>query len=258
MFTVAEKDTLRRFLKFYGDPDILQFQTREILEKWYTIEQRYIDTIYEDNVKAFRNGRKTTIDLINLQKVKSEQLRFFDFDKRIYNSLYNQTFKASARTMERVRQSIMNNIAQSYQEGLGVKDAAKRIKKQFNQLNTYESRRIARTEINGAQNLGNYQTYFDFDINYHQWWTGQDARVRDSHKEIHGQITKVGSEFSNGLLFPGDRNGSIKEWINCRCTTVPYLMPLGFMAPPGVRTFKESEIIPIPEFKIPKIEGYSL
>ena len=54
-------------------------------------------------------------------------------------------------------------------------------------------------------------------------------------------------------MYPGDMNGSIEEWINCRCTTVPYLMPLGFMAPPGVSYFYESDIIPIPGFDQDKV-----
>lgn len=253
LFTVAERDTLKRFLKLYGDPDILTFQTREILTKWYDIEEKYTDTVLYDNVKAFRNGRKNTLDLINLQLNRKAQLTLFDFSERVYTNLANQTFRASAQTLQRIRTNIMANIAQSYQEGIGIKDASRRLNKQFKQLNSYEANRIARTEINSAQNVGNYQTLIDYDINYHQWWTGRDARVRDSHREIHAQITKVGNKFSNGLLYPGDRNGSIKEWINCRCTDVPYLMPLGFMAPPGMSTFRESDIVRIPNFEVPKL-----
>jgi SPP1 gp7 family putative phage head morphogenesis protein len=254
LFTVAERDTLRRFLRMYGDPDILQFEARQILSKWYDIEKQYTDTILYHDIEAFRRGRRNTLDLINLQVDKPNQYRLFDFSQAIYDNLTRQTFVASARTMARVRDNIMSIISQSYQEGIGIQDAARRLKKEFATLNDYETRRIARTEINSAQNVGNYQTYFDYDINYHQWWTGQDARVRTSHKEIHGQIVKVGTKFSNGLLFPGDRNGPIKEWIHCRCTTVPYLMPLGFMAPPGMSTFRESDIIRIPSFDISKLE----
>lgn len=254
LFTIAERDTLKRFLKMYGDPDILQFEARQILRKWFDIEKKYTDTILYYDVEAFRRGRQNTLDLINFQLEKPAQYRLFDYSKAVYSNLERQTFVASARTMARVRDNIMSIISTSYEEGIGIRDAGRRLRKHFTQLNDFEARRIARTEINSAQNMGNYQTYFDYDINYHQWWTGQDARVRDSHKELHGQIVKVGNEFSNGLLFPGDRNGPIKEWIHCRCTTVPYLIPLGFMAPPGLSTFRESDIIRIPSFDISKLK----
>ncbi len=252
-FTAAEKATLKKFLALYGDPDILSFQAREILEPWYKIETKYNDTILYENTKALRNGRISTLDLINLQLNRSEQYRLFDFSPRIYTNLKMQTFVASQYTLERVRQNITGILAQGYQEGLGIKDVGRNLNKEFTKLKGFEANRIARTEINSAQNMGNFETLIDYDINYHQWWTGQDARVRDSHKEIHGQITKVGSKFTNGLMHPGDRTGSIKEWINCRCTNVPYLMPLGFMAPPGMVTFKESDIIPIPGMTIDKL-----
>lgn len=252
IFSEAEKNVLKIFLKTYNPDEILSFQVHEILQPVFDIETRYADTILYDNIKAFTNCRKSTIDLINTQLVRSKQLTFTDFNQNVYTNLATQTFKASAQTLARVRENITGILAQSYQEGWGIKDGARRLKKEFNQLKTFEANRIARTEINSSQNQGAFQTYNDFGIQYHQWWSGQDARVRDSHKHLHGQIVQVGKPFENGLLFPGDRNGHIKEWINCRCTTVPYLMPLGFMAPMGQPYFKEADIVRIPNFSIPK------
>jgi hypothetical protein len=62
---------------------------------------------------------------------------------------------------------------------------------------------------------------------------------------MHGQIVRVGDQFSNGLRYPGDRTGEIAEWINCRCTTVPFIMPIGFIAPPGVLHFYEDELLAV-------------
>ena len=251
-FSEAEKKTLRLYLKHAGDPDALQFQAREILQPLFDMEPRYVDTILYDNVKAFRNGRKNTIDLLNIQLSRSKQLTLTDFNQNVYTNLANQTFTASARTMNRVRNNITNILAEAYQEGWGIQNATRKLKKEFNALKTYEARRIARTELNSAQNQGAFQTYEDYGVEYHQWWTGQDSRVRDSHRGLHGQIVQVGKPFENGLMFPGDRNGRIREWIHCRCTTVPYLMPLGFMAPMGMPYFHESDIVRIPNFKIPR------
>lgn len=216
------------------------------------MEPVYADTILYDNIKSFVNGRKSTINLLNMQLSKVKQFTLTDFNQNIYTNLANQTFTASARTMARVRENITHILAQSYQEGWGIQDGTRRLKKEFNQLKTFEARRIARTEINSSQNQGAFQTYNDYGIQYHQWWTGQDARVRDSHKQLHGQIVQVGKPFENGLMYPGDRTGRIKEWIHCRCTTVPYLMPLGFMAPMGQAYFREADIVRIPNFSIPK------
>jgi SPP1 gp7 family putative phage head morphogenesis protein len=253
LFSTAEKKTLRQFLKTYNPDDILSYQVHDILQPVYDLEPKYTDTVLYENIRTFRRSRKFTLNLINLQLGRDEQLTLFDYDQKAYDHLARQTFTASARTMRRVTDNIKYNIAQSYQEGIGIKDAARRLQKEFNSLKTFEARRIARTEINSAQNLGSYQTYMDYDLEYHQWWTGQDARVRDSHRAMHGEIVEVGRPFSNGLYYPGDRSGPLKEWINCRCTTVPYLMPLGYMAPPVMSRFKEVDIVRIPGFEIPRI-----
>lgn len=51
-----------------------------------------------------------------------------------------------------------------------------------------------------------------------QWDASLDARTRDSHAAIDGEIREIDDKFSNGLRFPGDPNGPAAEVINCRCT----------------------------------------
>ena len=251
LFTINEKKALNLFLKLGNPNDLLSFQAQEILRPFFESEARYAETLLKANQKAMMNGRKTTVDLLNI--VSDKKYVLFDFDERIYTNMSNQTFTASQQTMTRIKTNIVKNLAKSYQEGLGIRDAGRNLQKEFKKLRTFEAERIARTEINSAQNAGAYQTYLDYDVEYHQWWTGQDARVRTSHRALQGMIVRVGSPFSNGLLRPGDKTGSIKEWIHCRCTTVPYLMPLGYMVPMGQSSFRESDIIPIPSFKIPRV-----
>jgi len=253
LFTSAERKTLKLFLLNFGDPDVIAYQAYEILTPWFDIETRYNQTILYETTKAMQNGRKSTIDLINLQREPLGQLRQVDFSPEIYSNLRRQTFTASQHTLNRVKNNIMTILSDGYQKGLGIKEVERNLIKEFTRLRGFEAQRIARTEINSAQNMGNYQTLQDFDVEYQQWWTGQDNRVRETHRELHGMITRVGTIFPNGLFHPGDRTGPIKEWINCRCTGVPYLMPLGFMAPLGMTTFYETDIIPVPDFKIPEI-----
>jgi SPP1 gp7 family putative phage head morphogenesis protein len=136
-------------------------------------------------------------------------------------------------------------LTDGYEEGLGNPEIAKNIKNRFSGLKTWEAQRIAITEVNSAQSLGAYEAYFDDDIDYHQWVSAEDSRVRDTHAIVNGEIVLVGERFSNGLLYPGDRDGELKEWIGCRCTTVPFIVPFGFMVPPGRVRFREEELVKI-------------
>lgn len=49
------------------------------------------------------------------------------------------------------------------------------------------------------------------------WDAALDAKTRDSHVKVDGEIRDVDKKFSNGLMFPGDPSGKAAEVINCRC-----------------------------------------
>ena len=50
-----------------------------------------------------------------------------------------------------------------------------------------------------------------------QWDSTLDAKTRNSHVAVDGEIRELGKKFSNGLNFPGDPHGKAAEVINCRC-----------------------------------------
>ena len=236
------------------------------INKVYTIVEEmkpeYRAILLKHGLTQFYNARETTTTLYTIQQkkvstkaglyepqfIREEDVGLFRTNPQIEDSLRYNTFQASDTTLARVTQNITNNLADSYHEGLGIRDAGRRITKEFAGLKGWESRRIARTEINSAQNEGAFSAYDDLGVEYQMWWTGKDNRVRDSHRPLHGHIVAVGNTFSNGLLYPGDKSGPIKEWINCRCTSIPYIVPLGKMAPPGLTEFTEDQLIDIPGY----------
>lgn len=236
------------------------------INKVYTIVEEmkpeYRAILLKHGLTQFYNARETTTTLYTLQQkkvstkaglyepqlIREEDVGLFRTNPQIEDSLRYNTFQASDTTLNRVTQNITNNLADSYHEGLGIRDAGRKITKEFNSLKGWESRRIARTEINSAQNEGAFSAYDELGVEYQMWWTGNDDRVRDSHRPLHGHIVAVGNTFSNGLLYPGDRSGPLKEWINCRCTSLPYIIPLGKMAPPGLTEFTEDQLIDIPGY----------
>ena len=112
-------------------------------------------------------------------------------------------------------------------------------------METWEAKRIARTEIHNAHNNAVMKTYETLNVEYTQWIAADDDRTRDSHIEVDREIIRIGDTYSNGLQYPGDTSGPIEEWINCRCSNAPYVMPYGIMAPPGREQFREEDLIPI-------------
>jgi SPP1 gp7 family putative phage head morphogenesis protein len=156
-------------------------------------------------------------------------ISFTEFDRWTRDRIRDKTYVFSQETANRIIGDVAENLARSYEDGLGIDEGAKRLRQEFASIHEYRLRTIARTEIQTAQNEGAFETMKELGVAYKQWITARDSRVRHQpqdkadHRVLHGQIVRLDERFSNGLLFPGDRAGPIAEWVNCRCRIRPYI-----------------------------------
>lgn len=83
------------------------------------------------------------------------------------------------------------------------------------------ARLIVRTETVKATNFTQISAadMEDFEMEK-QWIAVEDSRTRRSHSHagVDGERQNIDEPYSNGLMFPGDPNGSAAEVCNCRCT----------------------------------------
>ena len=242
---------------------LLQGQLDLILAPIFESQQEYYNILRKYNIKEYnagvRQGRRlvnlarkplsafksedTTIKPQNLLSASIDKDELFGTNDWTEQKLLNQSFTASERTMNRVDQDINKLLSDGYASGKGIKPVAATIEKRFDQLRTWEARRIARTEIHNAHQMGIMNTYYEMGVQYTQWVSAHDGRTRDSHKKLNGEIIPLGGTFSNDCQFPGDTKGPLKEWINCRCGNVPFVMPDGYIAPPGMAQFREKDLV---------------
>jgi len=142
-------------------------------------------------------------------------------------------------------EDIVKNAVEDYrgklehamEEGWGIDKAAAEIRQHRDQVEDYRAQRIARTETNAAQNRAKHEMMVINDVDYEQWWTAEDDRVRGldeddefDHVAMHGQIVRVMESFVHPTQHweipqPGDYYGDAGNVINCRCTVVPYIPP---------------------------------
>lgn len=127
-------------------------------------------------------------------------------------------------TRERLRAGIKTTLADGIEIGEGISQLATRvdrvIRDVYNDANRRRSFTIARTEVATSANGTRFWMMQNEGVNFHEWISSRDAEVRDTH-QIDGEVRRVGSEFSNGLLYPGQVGGPPEEVINCRCVAVP-------------------------------------
>ena len=246
------------FDEYYMEEMLLQGHIDLILAPIHELQKEYYELLLEHNLTMFHRGEaqaerlvynakrqysmkaKKTVDFLHDNENKYTQhfgtLQFSE------DYLEDYTFTATEKTMQRVDSEINQILTDGYREGWGVKEVRNRIMERYDQFSTWEANRIARTEMHTAHNMGMMNKYQELGVEYKEWRAAHDSRVRTSHIYLDGEIAPLDEPFSNGLMFPGDKSGRIEEWINCRCSTVPYLLPPGTRAPVGRAQFRDNEV----------------
>lgn len=117
---------------------------------------------------------------------------------------------------DRLRAALQDGVA----NGENLEKIADRVSEVFD-MERSRARRIARTEVAESFNGGRFETMKAAEVEKLEWLTARDARVREEHVSLDGQIVTLGDRFSNGLLYPLDPAGPAEEIVNCRCVALP-------------------------------------
>ena len=259
-FNKLKKEVLNALDEYWKDYQMLQGHIDLITAPVHEAHKEYYELLTLYIKREYRLGSAEAKRLVRLanskQRVASKSMRMpvraiIKKDNDLFGTLpsaeerlLNRTFTASERTLSRVDSQINQIITDGYRSGKGINDVANSLNQRFDQLTSWESKRIARTEIHNSHNTAVMDTYKELDVEYTMWIAAEDERTRDSHLEINGEIIPMGGTYSNGLAYPGDTSGDIEEWINCRCSNAPFVVPYGFMAP-SFSPFREDDLIKV-------------
>ena len=122
--------------------------------------------------------------------------------------------------MKKINSQVLQGIIQ----GESIPNISKRIMN-VQEMNKDAAIRSARTIVTGAENKGRQDSYeratADGIIIKREWIATNDARTRDWHTELDGQLADVDEYFENaiGLIkYPGDPSADGANVYNCRCT----------------------------------------
>ncbi len=122
-----------------------------------------------------------------------------------------------------VQPVIQETVTDAYDRGLSVPDTAALISEKVLDAAPYQARMLARTDLNGLANGASVMAATLVGVQYKQWLTAEDDKVRETHAEADGQTVPVDQPFDVGgesLDYPGDPAGSDDEVCNCRCTVI--------------------------------------
>lgn len=139
--------------------------------------------------------------------------------KNILNTVAN-------KTTDTTWNNLVDILAQAEADGLGIPAIQELLNDYFGgRKSDFETERIARTTVNGADNAGALEGYKESGVVEGQTWiSALTDRTRETHAQAHGQTVGLDEEFEVGgesLKYPGDPDGDPSEIINCLCTTIP-------------------------------------
>jgi len=253
-FFLMEKTLLKQASEKWKDISF-SFQLKEITDCLYGFHEEYINLVTSNVLRFYKHGQD--IGERELKKISTKADAEFTSNfgtlPPVEEKLRHNMFIASGTTFDKINLQLNQVIADSYKNGDSYQVMADKIGEKFEQYAGDRALTIARTETHSAHEQGIYDKYGEEGTEFIQWRTGEDNRVRTSHQELSGKIIRYGGTFSNGLKYPGDKDGAIGEWIKCRCHILPFSMPLGYTAP-DMAEFTEDMLIPIdaPDIKIPE------
>lgn len=199
----------------------LRQQVEAILDtlhsKEFTTISEYIIKNYEDGYAGvFYSLQNQGIPLI----VPIDQQAIVDavqLDSKISQGLYTRLGEDVSDLKEKIAAEISRSIATA----IPYKQIANNLAN-ISKIGYNNAIRIARTEGNRVNNQAAMNAcYKAVSMGckvVKQWCATLDAKTRDSHAQVDGEIRDINEPFSNGLMFPSDPDGGAAEVVNCRCT----------------------------------------
>lgn len=157
----------------------------------------------------------------------------FDVTAPMNQRLLDQLGKRAEGIEGGFRQAVATSIAQSFDEGLSIPDAASALLTATELITVSQAVMLARTDLIGLANGGSSIAVDAVNASAAEagepmfltksWLATMDDRTRETHVEADGQEVPIDATFTVGedqLDYPGDPEGSDAEVINCRCTVL--------------------------------------
>jgi SPP1 gp7 family putative phage head morphogenesis protein len=151
-------------------------------------------------------------------------------DPKVLEFLSEQEIKLVEGVNSTVAYRVRNQLMDVLQESTNTADLQLAVRDMLPELTdkmretfaTKEARAltIARTETAHASNGARFMQFEEAGVEKTQWITAGDEEVRETHRDVDGDVAVMGREFDNGLRWPSDPEGPASEVINCRCTAV--------------------------------------
>ena len=198
----------------------LRTQVKAALDQ---LQANEFETISEYLAECYEDGFESALYSMQEQGVplmfpvdEKQVAEAIQLDSKISEGLY----KRLGKDIGELKKSIASVIARGISTSMKYSQIAKNLNRTAD-IGLYRAMRITRTEGGRIQNKAAMDAMQKAADNGAQimkkWSAALDARTRDSHVKVDGEIRELNKPFSNGLMYPKDPSGVAREVCNCRC-----------------------------------------
>lgn len=210
-------NVLRAFANLSTNVDVLE----DIAKR---LAARMVTQVRASNARSWRAAASESSKGRVIFEALQRELRM-GLGNRV-TELVEQNAKLITSIPGKVREEVNNEIAAMEQEGLRPETIAEHLRKRIPQLTRHRAALIARTEVGKASMAITRARSENLGIDWYQWQTSRDSRVRPAHKLLQSVLVRwddpPSPEALDGIRSTlGHYNAGNAP--NCRCDTYPII-----------------------------------
>lgn len=196
-----------------------EYATYQFIDNYFLSKSKTVDLVSQIYTDTGMYYARHAYNTINKRFNKKDDFEFFL--QIVFERLKSEGLSLWQGIDNTIKDGIKAIIFQAFTDGFSPLEVAEKIVRLSDKFTKKEAIIIARTEIISAANKGALEgalrTNF---VQYKEWVSGRDRRTRPAHKRAHGQRVGIKEPFivdGEQLMHPGDRAGSAKNIVRCRC-----------------------------------------
>lgn len=211
------EEVLRAFANFSKSPEVLKELSTQLA-------RRMVTQLRASNARSWRAAAREASRGREIYEALQKELQT-GVGTRV-RELVAENAQLISSIPAKVQQEVNNEIAEMEQEGLRPEAIMRVLQKRIPELTRNRARLIARTETGKAATALTQARSEDLGINWYQWLSAEDQRVRPSHRMMDKVLVSWSDPPSPEKLF--HQNSTLGHYPaggapNCRCVSLPII-----------------------------------
>jgi len=230
LFQLSPTDTARQIDQKLA---VLSSNSEFLEEIGARIALRMATQIRASNARSWREAARRASRGREIYNALEREMRT-NVGERV-SSIVSENARLISAIPDRIRESVNTEIAEMHRQGLRHEAIAEHLRRRVPELTRSRAALIARTETGKASTAITQARSEDLGIEWYQWATSEDQRVRPSHRIMDKVLVRWSDPPSPEVL---DRLPSVGRYApgeiwNCRCVALP-LVALNVVSWPAV------------------------